>query len=281
MAVQTQRCLAALSPTTLLTLSTASHPIQLDDSSCADCPLAFVHLAIKETTTCCNGWIEVLPDAPTIRLRSEQMAEPEKIDRRPVFNPTMSGVSRRNLLQSVRKAGEQAAASPQETVMIRSGRSVPVSERLPQTLPSQHVRLIAAVEQRAGSESSTVAPTHVDLSVDKSRCTGCTLCARFCPTGALEFVDDGAAFDLSFQPVLCLGRDCHICKLACPEDAIHMPSEDMPRSLMDRTSLLAGRLVPCQDCGQPIRAGQDLPDTCFACRPKRGSPDDSLLLHGL
>ena len=148
MAVQTQRCLAALSPATLLTLSTASHPIQLDDSPCANCPLAYAHSAIEETTAHCNDWIEVLPDTPTIRLRSRQMAEPQKTDRRPVFNPTMSPVSRRNLLQSVRKAGEQAAAPPQKSEMIRSGRSVPVPERLPQTLPRQHARLIAAVEQR-------------------------------------------------------------------------------------------------------------------------------------
>ena len=280
-AVQTQRCLAALSPVTLLTLSTKSHPIQLDDSPCADCPLVYVHSAIAETTARCNDWIDVLPDTPTIRLRSEQMSETEKIDRRPVFNPTMSPVTRRSLLQSMKKVGEQAAAPPQKAVMIKIGRSVPVSERLPQTLPSQHVRLIAAVEQHAGSESSPVAPAHVDLSVDRSRCTGCTLCARFCPTGALKFIADGAAFDLSLQPALCLGSDCHICELACPEDAICMPSQEMPRSLMNRTSLLTGSLGPCQECGQLIRASQNLPATCFACRPKPGPPDDSLLLDSL
>ncbi len=266
-AVQTQRCLAALSPATLLTLSTSDHEIWLDDSHCPDCPLAYVQTTIAETVTRSNGWIKVLPDMAFVRLRSEEDEDPIMVEQRPVHNPAMAPVSRRGLFSTLRTARKKAATPDEGMEMVKSGRAVPISDRLPQTLPHQHAKIISILEQHASPEIPFLAPAGFDVDIDEARCTACTLCAKFCPTGALEFASDGDLFDLCYQPSLCLGRDCAICVLACPEKAVSVSRPGEPHDLLSRSSLINGDLNHCQSCRQPIRAGADLPDTCFACRP--------------
>ena len=266
-AVQTQRCLAALSPATLLALSTSDHEIWLDDSQCSDCPLAYVQTAIAETVARSNDWIEVLPDTAFVRLRGEEDEDPIMVEQRPVHNPAMAPVSRRGLFSTLRTAREKAATPEEGMEMVKSGRAVPISDRLPQTLPHQHAKIISILEQHASPEIPLLAPAGFDVDIDEARCTACTLCAKFCPTGALEFSSSGESFDLRYQPSLCLGRDCGICVLACPEKAVSVSHPYEPHELLSQSSLINGDLNDCQRCRQPIRSGADLPDTCFACRP--------------
>ena len=272
-ALQTQRCLAALSPAILFALSTSDHELLLDDSQCPDCPLAYVQTAIAETVTRSNDWLEVLPDMAFVRLRSEEDEDPIMVEQRPVHNPAMAPVSRRGLFSTLRTAREKAATPEEGMEMVKSGRAVPISDRLPQTLPHQHAKIISILEQHASPEIPLLAPAGFDVDIDEARCTACTLCAKFCPTGALEFSSSGESFDLRYQPSLCLGRDCGICVPACPEKAVSVSQNDEPHALLIRASLLEGHLTRCRRCRQPVRAGSDLPDTCFACRPTQNLSD--------
>jgi ferredoxin len=165
------------------------------------------------------------------------------------------------------------AAAEEKVELVKGGKSVPVSERLPHTIPDQRARILSIVENFSPSQSpipsSPISNLPIlNLYVDPTRCTACTLCAKFCPTGALKFLADGASFALTFQPSLCLGPDCSICVLACPEQAVStQPAPESP-NLFTKKPLAAGDLTPCQRCKQPIAQGPDLPNTCFACRPR-------------
>ena len=269
-AVQTQRCLAALSPATLLALSMSDHKIRLDDSNCSECPLVYVHTFIEETVARSNDWIEILPGTPFIRLHAEEDEEPTTVEKRPVYNPAMSPVSRRKLFSAFKTAGKEALSPQEKMEMVKSGRAVPVSERLPQTLPRQHAQIVSLVERRAAVGIPLSTPAAFTLSIDEVRCTACTLCAKFCPTGALDFATEGESFDLTIQPSLCLGQDCNICVIACPEQAVSIPAMTEGHDLLARSSLVVGQLTACRQCKQPIREGTDLPDTCFACGTQRG-----------
>ncbi len=164
--------------------------------------------------------------------------------------------------------------------MVKTGRSVPASERLPHNVPRQRTKILSLLEKSSTVQSpvpqspitnnqlpATPLPI-LNLRVDPTRCTACTLCAKFCPTGALKFLSNSGSFALTLQSSLCLGQDCNICVLACPEQAVSaQPFTESP-NLFTKKPLVAGNLTPCQRCQQPIAQGPDLPTTCFACRPK-------------
>ena len=162
--------------------------------------------------------------------------------------------------------------------MLKAGKSVPVSERLPQTVPNQRGRILAIIEHSASDQTSPPLPLSsnlpiLNLQIDPARCTACTLCAKFCPTGSLKFLSDGEAFALTFQSSLCLGPDCNICILACPERAVSTPPVVDSPNLFTKKPMVAGKLTLCQRCKQPIAQGPDLPKTCFTCRPKKTASD--------
>ncbi len=269
-AVQTQRCLAALSPATLLELSTQKKAIWLDDTHCAVCPLGQVHPAISQTMNETNSWAELLEESAPVLLRTKDATEIPPPVERSVYNAANSSVSRRGLFGALKQAGQDVAATEERVEMVKTGKSVPVSERLPHSVPSHRAKILSIVEKfpitnnRLSNSNLPISNLHID----PTRCTACTLCAKFCPTGALKFLDDGASFALTLQILLCFGSDCHICMLACPEQAVStLPVTESPH-LFTKKPLVAGALTPCQRCQQPIAQGPHLPKTCFACRPK-------------
>jgi Fe-S-cluster-containing hydrogenase component 2 len=62
------------------------------------------------------------------------------------------------------------------------------------------------------------------IYVDEERCTGCGLCVKACPAGAIRLVDGVAQVEQS----LC--RECQVCLSACPNGAILAMQESIPVS---------------------------------------------------
>ncbi len=270
-AVQSKRCLAALSSAALLELSLQNKEIWLDDTHCAACPLGKTHPFIVQAVAEANAWGALLKNAPPLSLRSKQADAPETA-RRPLLDANKPPVSRRGFFASFKEMAKNAARQPQPMEMLKAGQSVPVSNRLPQSVPPQRARILSLIEKNPLAQN-TQAPITAsfpvsDVTIDPQRCTACELCARFCPTGALQFLSDGQSFALTFQASLCLGTDCNICQLACPEKAVSLPTISITPDLLTKRPLVAGELTECKQCGQLIAAGSALPDTCFACRPK-------------
>ncbi len=273
-AVQVKRCLAALSPATLLELATQGRKIWLDDTCCSGCPLGKIHSTLAQTVAEANGWAALLDQAVPVRLRTGQNDPPSPIDR-PVYEADRPPVSRRSLFSLFRQAGQERAAANEPVELVKSGKATPVSERLPQSLPYQRARVLQILEQKSpnlqlAGQVSPTPPTAtlpiVDVAIDPARCTACGLCARFCPSGALKFITVDDQFALLFQPKLCLGQVCDICVLACPEQAVVTGPAAVSAVLLAKKPLIVGALAKCQKCSEPIAKGPDLPSTCFACR---------------
>lgn len=269
-AVQTQRCLTALSSATLLELSTLPKEIWLDDTPCAECPLGQVHPTLTQTVNEANHWASLLDDPTLIRQRTSDLAENRPMRQRPVFDAAAPPISRRGLLGAFKQSGQAVAAADEKIELVKGGRAVPASARLPHSLPHHRAKILALLEK--SSAAPTVLPDDtlpiLNLELDPTRCTACGLCAKFCPTAALKFLSDGASFALTFQPTLCLGPACGICIPACPEQAVSSQPITEDLNLFKRQPLLVGELITCQTCKQPIAVGPDLPQTCFACRPR-------------
>lgn len=91
-------------------------------------------------------------------------------------------------------------------------------------------------------------------------CTGCTVCARVCPTGAAA---GGRGERHAIAPRLCI--DCGACGRSCPAGAIADADGAMvarvPRSAWKRPAFDLG---PCISCAACVKA---CPASCLAMSP--------------
>lgn len=274
--VQHRRCLAAISPVDLLQLSQlGTRPLWLDDSECADCPIGQAQTTLSTNAAVTRTLLHAYGQSPAVYLLSEQPdAQVQPPQRRPLLDGSQPKLSRRGLFDHLRtRAAEQAKSNVLPAVAAVGALAVPVAQRLPQQVP--------AVRQRLLDLLTPLAPEHTvpagdipfaSVQVDAAHCSGCGLCARFCPTGALDFATDEESFRLQFRPAICL--DCNICVVACPEDAVRMGETLNPSDLTAQVSALLaeGALTRCVDCGAPTARydHNEQPARCHSCRQGAG-----------
>lgn len=67
-------------------------------------------------------------------------------------------------------------------------------------------------------EGLSVQPLSKDVSMDRLKCTDCTVCVPLCPTDAL--VKNPETFEVEFIKEKCIA--CGICIRACPYDAMEI-----------------------------------------------------------
>ena len=130
-------------------------------------------------------------------------------------------VSRRGLFSQARSALADAAAdaaSAQVEALVgrRTGDAVaPEPDR-------RRWQMLDDLHAAGLPDGDTVVPRCVapHVSIDVERCSGCALCAGFCPTQALRKVGKvaGGRTLLEFDPALC--RDCGTCEDTCRYEAL-------------------------------------------------------------
>ncbi len=274
-AIQTRRCLAAISAATLLELIATGKDIWLDDRHCADCPLGMVQSQLAHIAAEANNWAVLLADASLVQLCSE--LPDASVVSRPVLDATQPPVSRRGLFGIFKPQTAPAADTQTEaSELIKPGRDTAPSDRLPQTLPPERAAVLHTLAQHTPSAPAQMTAEQlpvIDIQIDSTRCTACGLCAKFCPTGALRFLSDDESFALTFRADYCLGQQCNICQPACPEQAVVTTSATIRPNILAKRALAAGDLGHCDRCRSPIALGPGLPSTCFACRPRYGTAD--------
>lgn len=276
-AIRHQRCLAAFSPEQLLDLSQdGGREVWLADDACAACPIGRLHEDILAIVDAANRLLTAFGLPAAIHLVSQTQARPHDVR---VLDGAAPAVNRRGFFRSLSKLTRQRMDESVERLpkpLFSPG--APVDQRMPyQTPPSlqrlnQHLTDLA--QQTAPDPASmldTAGLPWATASVEPSSCSGCQLCARFCPTGALNYlwgeVDDGLVFNLTFHPALCL--DCNICVAVCPEDAINVDAHVRLGDLLtpERDLLMAGYLEPCERCGTLTRRRpEDEQALCYVCR---------------
>ena len=272
--VQHRRCLAALSPADLLELSAGGHrPLWLDDSPCATCAIGAAQETLHSAVDAARALLRATGRPPAMLLHSERPpAEEARLHRTPLYDGAQPAISRRSFLTRLRPGRAATDEIPAVEEQVR--RSAPLAERLPQQTPASRRQLLAALAslmiEHVGELPAACASLGA-VQVESELCSGCTLCARFCPTGALQFEQTEERFVLSFQPAACI--DCGICIAACPEDAIQKGTSVALAALVrdDAIRLAAGDLAPCAVCGVATKAGDDAQDVrCHVCRQGAG-----------
>lgn len=280
--VRHKRCLASLSVSRLLELSDGGRrAVWLDDSPCTACPIGQVQSAIVRTATAANHLLQAFGRPPAIRTyhrHSEELLDTPI--QRQVIDGDRPELSRRHFFGALGQLARRTAATAiaESLPAPASGGPLPVERRLPHRVPPGRERLFRRLK-RLGTPAETPIPTatipFAEVLIDGGACSACKLCARFCPTGALNFAADGERFALYFKPAICI--DCGLCAVACPEDAVRFGAEIAPQALVADTweLLVSGRLAPCAGCGEPTAvpedgaegsaAAEDAP-RCYVCR---------------
>ncbi len=276
--VRHQCCLAALSLSHLIDLShNGQRELWLDDTPCAGCPIGPVQPFIAHTAAAANRLLQAFGRPPVIHTR---LSQPDLVAAETSPKPLLEGnqpkLSRRGLFSILGKAAQPAEPQTDPSSPPPTSGPVPVSQRLPHHLPASRQRLrqqLAHLGEPVEQPVEAAGLPFASVQIDGNACSACRLCARFCPTEALDFVADADRFGISFIPAICL--DCGICAIACPEDAVSFIPVLSPADLIadKRQWLVVGDLTPCASCGEPMAvpgSGANTPVLCYSCRQSGG-----------
>ncbi len=249
-------CLGSLDPGHLLALAApGERRILLDVTPCASCPLSPVQSLIEDAVGVAN---QLAAENPIGMIVGGEQFVPSR-----VLDGTHQGLTRRDLFGSVKRRREEA-----QPPMFKTGAAV--DDRLPAGVPKVRRRLLRQMDRWAPAERGKLnldGLPFAAVEADHAKCSGCSLCGRFCPTGSLAFHEAPGSFALGFRASLCI--DCGICSVVCPEDAIEFGSELPFTALVaeDWSVLVTGPLTKCAVCGEPTRGESD--ELCHGCRGGR------------
>ncbi len=278
--IQAPRCLAALSTPLLLVLERQVPELWLNDAVCAECPIGRVQPYIERTATATNTLLAAFGRQPSVRTyvvnESELLEAPHE---QRVLSGEEPTYSRRGFFTSLGRFTRQAAVAVLSESLATSQDQDPrtVDERLPHHLPSGRRQLLLRIRTLGEPSDHQVDLSQLgvaDVLIDGDKCSACGLCARFCPTGALKMVADESHFVLALLLAACI--DCGICALICPDDAVSFRYEAAAAVLAntEHRHVLAGTLIPCARCKQPVASQEGETSYCYVCRSPR--PQETL-----
>ncbi len=258
-------CLARLSPELLTALAAEHETVWLDDSPCADCPIgARAHPQILAARDAANRLLAAWNRGGVVRCYADsELGAARKVGR--IGNPNES-LSRREFFSFFRSNAGRAvvAASLSGSPKADSDRVAPDSETFSR-----------ALAKLGTPAAETVASERLATIQVAESCTACGLCAKICPTHAMEFRADGGYYVLAIQPRTCLGDACGLCALICPAHAITLTPGIARDALTvsDPAPLRSGALTICRQCNTPFAAepGQALCPVCREIEAKRAA----------
>lgn len=124
---------------------------------------------------------------------------------------------------------------------------------LPHFVPDRHERLVDTLFEM-GDPVDVNLETRLwgHVSIDFDRCTGCRLCATFCPTGALRtFTDANGAVSIEHTPGDCV--QCRCCQDICRAAAINVGNTVHAPAVLDaRAECHPLPAAPAQPTGSAI-----------------------------
>ncbi len=95
---------------------------------------------------------------------------------------------------------------------------------------------------------------HGIFSIDKEKCTGCSLCAIDCPTKALVIHQDGErdTYQLLFRQEAC--NACGVCEKSCPEHCLQFIEKEFEKDETGKETkvIFEDNISRCIQCGVPL-----------------------------
>jgi ferredoxin len=258
--IQISGCLSSLSVSaylSLLALDVEGVRVRLD--ACADCPLRIVQPAIEATIAEADAII--CAGKVTGQVRRAEAGSRWSQRRRPVYSVKNPPVSRRGFFRMVTLQTENALkelSNPSSDSAMGATR--------------ERQRLILALAQLNNLHQDEAVPgaNFTQLQADDT-CTACGLCARVCPTGALQLNKIEDSFQLDFQAAAC--TNCGLCLTYCDPGALRREGQPAFRQILsgERQTLVRGSLRRCRKCSAAFSGDQDTA-MCPLCAAHHAQP---------
>lgn len=277
--VMTLTCLARLSGDLLFALGAEHSRVWLNDAPCVECPIgARTHPHIVALAQAARRTLAAWQRDARIMRYAE--ADAELGAPRELAASHTQPLSRRELFSFLRGNLGRAAG-------IAVAASLNVTPSHADATPA----LDRALAKLGAPANDCVASECFATVRVSAACTACGLCAKQCPTRAIEFRNDGGYFVLGFQAHRCFGIECRICQLICPANAVTLEPGIASVALQSREQIVlrAGQLALCVKCQTPF-AQVENETQCSVCRnakprysdlvrdlfkPKHDSPESS------
>ena len=194
---------------------------------------------------------------------------------RPLWEATNPPLSRRDMFRMLAHQGKVAMARAIETERVNPGLR-PGRDRL---------RLLGALAHmpawQPGYNGSLSDMNFARVCVSEA-CNVCGVCARACPTKALQFEknENETAFTLKITTLNCVG--CEMCMHVCAPSAVSVEHTPTFAQIFSEeiTILQTGELVKCKNCGILMASRPDV-SLCSLCEYRQTHPFGSMLPPGV
>lgn len=162
----------------------------------------------------------------------------------------------RRLLRSLGLSEDRVPPDPSHAPLREPLGARPEAAPLFSSRPEEVARVVVGLAEAAEAVEAYVehhvAPLGL-VRVDGTVCTACGMCARVCPTSALEF-EEGLEAVLTWDPGRCVG--CGVCTFVCPErerGAIQVrKGVDVAELRKGRRTVSREVVARCAACGAAI-----------------------------
>jgi ferredoxin len=265
-------CLAGLGCGAYLSLAAFGlEHILVRTDACPGCEWGSLSLQVEEQVKQATNLLGAWGKAEILACLSELDSPVE----RPLWEAKNPPLSRRDMFRMLAQQGKVTMARAMEDGQIAN-----------RGLGRNHLRIVGATAHlpvpQPDYQSGLVNMDFAWLSVAET-CTACGVCARACPTHAIEFVLDEEAntFILNINPQLCIG--CEMCKHVCEPEAVsveHVPTFQQVFENGKSLLLQAGNISYCEKCKTPFASKPGV-QFCSICEYRRLNPFGSKMPPGL
>jgi ferredoxin len=257
-------CLAGLGCGAYLSLAAfgLEHILARTDA-CPTCEWRTLPAQVEEQVSQAKLLLEAWGKAETLESSSE-LDNPVERSLWEAKNPPLS---RRDMFRMLTQQGKVAMARAIESGQVSESRG-----------PGRnHMRILgAAAHLPVVQPEFTGSVLNMDfawVSVSEA-CTACGVCARACPTQAIQFVidEDSHSYQLNIFPQLCTG--CEMCRHVCEPEAVsveHAPTFQQVFGSGQPVLLRGGEIAYCEQCKTPYAAKPGVP-LCSICDFRRQNP---------
>lgn len=209
-------CIGRLNEAVLVGAATEAQWVLLLDGACEGCPSAKAHEVAERMADRANGLLRAFGMSPRVVVGPQLPASLQAAN-----SEMAQGLSRRGFFTLLAREALRVGAVTVDTVLSgreQAEKNEPTRGELPTDLPAKRALLLASL-RRLGE------PATARLEVEGwatfgygESCTGCQMCAFFCPTGALTKVEREGRVGVAFRAAACTA--CGLCEDICYQDAV-------------------------------------------------------------
>lgn len=190
--------------------------VLLLDGACEGCPSAKAHESAERMADHANGLLQAFGMSPRVFFGPQLPASLAAVSRE-----MAEGLSRRGFFTLLAREALRVGAVTVDTVLSsreQAEKNEPTRGELPTDLPAKRALLLASLRRLGEPLAAQLAMEGWATFGYSQSCTGCQMCAFFCPTGALTKVEREGRVGVAFRAAACTA--CGLCEDICYQDAV-------------------------------------------------------------